>query len=320
MKRSRVGGGDNRRRVASNQTLPRKRKHAPPPRGRVDEKAQRAALDKICRDEHGKGLNEFDLKKNTAPGTWSRSKQKLCTPEMAKMMAVYVMSICFSYEMVETSLFCAWWWWPFLPLVAWWKRYGWGIWSGAVHFSQTSTGGCRPLMIALGWVGAMTDWTADLYLGTVAKQSLAMILGCSIDLLPDGLKIVPCYGTLTAVCFHAYNLFFPVLYVTVACTKRGERICALLGYSEDATRDLLSGLVFLSKTARDNGVEYKLPQTWLGHRRGKKLAHVIMFCCPSARLVDGRLIYFRIAHDKPTLDDNEAMRSASRCGTGSFDL
>ena len=303
-----AGAKKRARRDGPKGTHPRRPKHTPPTKGRVDENEQLNGLKRQARDLYDVNLDDFQLPRNSAPGTDNRSKQKLCTPEMAKMMAFYVMMICFSYEMVETSLFCAWWWWPFLPLVSWWKRYGWGIWSGAMDFGHKHTGGCRPLMIALGWVGAVGSWAGDVYLGQVAKQSLAMFLGCTPEELPVGLKVVPYYGTLIAVCFHAFNLFFPVLYVNVACTNRGKKICKLLGYSPKATHVLLSGLVFLSKTCRDNGVEYELPREWLGHGKKKKLKYMLMFVHPSARLEDGRFIYWRIPHDKPKLNDSEATR------------
>ena len=95
----------------------RRQKHAPPPRGRVDEKAQLAGLNKIIRDDYGKDPNA-PLGLSSSPGTWSTAKRGLCTPQLAKMMAVYVMTICFTYQMVETSLYCGWWWWLVGALLA----------------------------------------------------------------------------------------------------------------------------------------------------------------------------------------------------------
>ena len=43
----------------------------------------------------------------------------------------------------------------FAPLVSYWKRYGWGIWSGDQSISYTWTVGVRPLLIALGFVGLL---------------------------------------------------------------------------------------------------------------------------------------------------------------------
>ena len=43
----------------------------------------------------------------------------------------------------------------FAPLVSYWKRYGWGIWSGDQSISCTWTVGVRPLLIALGFVGLL---------------------------------------------------------------------------------------------------------------------------------------------------------------------
>ena len=37
---------------------------------------------------------------------------------------------CFEIAPDQHQIFAAWWWWPVAPLVSWWKRYGWGIWSG----------------------------------------------------------------------------------------------------------------------------------------------------------------------------------------------
>ena len=55
--------------------------------------------------------------------------------------------------MMDTSIHCAWWVSMFAPLVSYWKRYGWGIWSGDQSISCTWTVGVRPLLVALGFVG-----------------------------------------------------------------------------------------------------------------------------------------------------------------------
>jgi len=55
--------------------------------------------------------------------------------------------------MMDTSIHCAWWISMFAPLVSYWKRYGWGIWSGDQSISCTWTVGVRPLLVALGFVG-----------------------------------------------------------------------------------------------------------------------------------------------------------------------
>ena len=59
---------------------------------------------------------------------------------MVKMCAAYVMVMCFGQEMVDTSIHCAWWWWPCAPIVSFWKRYGWGCWSGDTTFGKGASG------------------------------------------------------------------------------------------------------------------------------------------------------------------------------------
>ena len=52
-------------------------------------------------------------------------------------------------ELLE-RLFAAWWWWPVAPLVSWWKRYGWGIWSG-------------PNNIDVGGVAGQLEYAMNVY-------------------------------------------------------------------------------------------------------------------------------------------------------------
>ena len=132
--------------------------------------------------------------------------------------------------------------------MSWWKRYGWGIWSGDIGFGKGSSGGVRPLLISLGFIGAVGAWAPGLALGETGRQALAMFLGCKKALLPAGLMVVPYYGTLISANFKALNLWMPLLRTTVACTKRGEAVCKTLGFKKGAMHFLLSGLVFLSKT------------------------------------------------------------------------
>ena len=185
---------------------------------------------------------------NSSPGTWTKAKRDNCTSEMVKTCAAYVMTMCFSDEMVDTSIHCAWWWWPWAPILSWWKRYGWGCWSGDKNFGKGHTGGVRPLLIALGFIGTVGAWVPDVVLGETGRQALAMFLGCKKALLPAGLMVVPYYGTLISANFKALNLWMPLLRTTVACTKRGEAVCKTLSFKKGAMHFLLSGLVFLSKT------------------------------------------------------------------------
>ena len=62
------------------------------------------------------------------------------------------------------------------------------------------------------------------------------------------------------------------------------------------------------RPAQDNGIIYDLDPSFLGHKKGAKLKHMLFFVHPALPLVDGRIIYWRIPHNKPTLDNNEATR------------
>ena len=293
------------------------KKHAKQPRhvptkpkepagGWPDDAKVLAELDEKCQSTFGKRLRDFMIGKNSNPGTWQAAKQKNCTAPMARMCAAYVMTMCFGDEMVDTSIHCAWWWWPVGPIVSWWKRYGWGIWSGEVGFGKGSSGGVRPLMIALGYVGAVGAWVPGLALGHTATRALALFLGCRVELLaPLNLVMVPYYGTLISACFKALNLWTPLLRTSVACTKRGRAICEALGMQK-ASDTILSGLIFLSKTCMDNGIVYNLPGSWLGHGKKKKLKHRLLFVHPALPLVNNRIVYWSIPHDAPTLKNNAA--------------
>ena len=62
------------------------------------------------------------------------------------------------------------------------------------------------------------------------------------------------------------------------------------------------------RPAQGNGIIYHLDPSFLGHKKGAKLKHMLFFVHPALPLVDGRIIYWRIPHNKPTLDNNEATR------------
>ena len=62
------------------------------------------------------------------------------------------------------------------------------------------------------------------------------------------------------------------------------------------------------RPAQDNGIIYDLDPSFLGHKKGAKLKHMLFFVHPALPLVDGRIIYWRIPHNEPTLDHSEATR------------
>ena len=247
MPKTKAKGHNNKKHAGPKQ---KKQRHKPtePAGGWPDDDKVIAELDQKAQSTYGFRLLDVRLRGNSSPGTWNNAKRDNCTGAMAKMCAAYVMVMCFSQEMVDTSLHCAWWWWPFAPIVSFWKRYGWGCWSGDTSFGKGQSGGVRPLLIALGFVGAVGAWAPGLPLGETGRQALAMFLGCKEALLPAGLVIVPYYGSLISANFRALNLWMPLLRTTVACTKRGEAVCKTLGWKKGAMHFLLSGLVFLSKT------------------------------------------------------------------------
>jgi len=242
------GGATHKTKKQSKKTKRARHKPTEPAGGWPDDDKALAELDQQSWSVFGVRLCDVDLPGNSSPSTWNKLKREKCTAPMARMCAAYVMTMCFSDEMTETSIYCAWWWWPFAPILSWWKRYGWGVWSGDIGFGKGSSGGVRPLLIALGFVGAVGAWVPGLALGDTATRALAMFLGCKKALLPAGLMVVPYYGTLISANFKALNLWMPLLRTTVACTKRGEAVCKTLGFKKGAMHFLLSGLVFLSKT------------------------------------------------------------------------
>ena len=247
MPKTKAKGHNNKKHAGPKQ---KKQRHKPtePAGGWPDDAKILAELEKESWSVFGVKLRDVNMWKNSSPGTWCRSKRDNCTAPMARMCAAYVMVMCFGQEMVDTSINCAWWWWPWAPILSWWKRYGWGCWSGEVGFGPNATGGVRPLLISLGFIGAVGAWVPGLALGETGRQALAMFLGCKKALLPAGLMVVPYYGTLISANFKALNLWMPLLRTTVACTKRGEAVCKALGKKKAAMHFLLSGLVFLSKT------------------------------------------------------------------------
>ena len=62
------------------------------------------------------------------------------------------------------------------------------------------------------------------------------------------------------------------------------------------------------RPAQDNGIIYDLDPSFLGHKKGAKLKHMLFFVHPALPLVDGRIVYWRIPHNKSTLGDDEATR------------
>ena len=46
----------------------------------------------------------------------------------------------------------------------------------------------------------------------------------------------------------------------------------------------------------------------MGHKKGAKLKHMLFFVHPALPLVNGRIVYWRIPHNEPTLDNSEATR------------
>jgi len=263
------GGATHKTKKPSKKTRRARNKPLEPAGGWPDDTKVLAELDEKAWSVFGVRLRDITTIRNSSPGTYNKVKREKCTGPMAKMCAAYVMVMCFSQEMVDTSLHCAWWWWPWAPILSWWKRYGWGVWSGDEGFGPTATGGVRPLLIALGFVGAVGAWAPGLPLGETGRQALAMFLGCKKALLPAGLMVVPYYGTLISANFKALNLWMPLLRTTVACTKRGEAVCKTLGFKKAAMHFLLSGLVFLSKTCmvcarRPSRGLRKLSRRWRG--------------------------------------------------------
>jgi len=230
------------------------------------------------------------------------------TKTMACLCAAYIMAIGFSYEMVETSFNCAWWWWQWLGvIVCYFKKYGWGLWTCAKGEGGGHTGGMRPLMRALGFMGDWSDWVTCTAISGTANQALALFLKCGLDELPDKLQMIPCYGPLLSVTFIALNLYFPLFYLSIVCTKRGEYICAGDGLSKLATDAILSGMVFLSKTVVNNSVYFRCPARWLGHK-DENQPHLLQLSFPAAPLYQNRLVALRIRHSEPRLQDGEALR------------
>ena len=62
------------------------------------------------------------------------------------------------------------------------------------------------------------------------------------------------------------------------------------------------------RPAQDNGIIYDLDPSFLGHKKGAKLKHMLFFVHPALPLVDGRIVYWRCPHNKPSLGNDEATR------------
>ena len=279
-----------------------------PPRPPSDDELAEELL-REGHEDYGVDLKDYALKGNDRPGTWDRAKRGLCTKTMMNCCAAYMIAFGFAYPMVETSLCCAWWWWSWVGvLVCYWKKYGWGLWSFANgEGGKGHTGGGRPVMRALGFMGDFEDWVAGRTLSGTALRCLALFLDCSLDALPSSLCMIPCYGPMLSVTFMALNRYFPLLYITVVCTKRGEHVCESMGLGEEATHTVLSGCMFLSHTIINNSAYFLCPSAWLGHENNDQ-RYLITFVLPAARLYKKRVVCWSIRHSEPTLRDSEASR------------
>jgi hypothetical protein len=279
-----------------------------PPRPLSDEEAAEAVRQEARAEFPDVDLDDVDLKENDRPGTYTQVMRGHVTKTMACLCAAYMMAIGFSFEMVETSFCCAWWWWQWLgAIVCYFKKYGWGLWSGAVNESKGQTGGMRPLMREIGFMGDFSDWVACTAITGTAHQALALFLKCGLDEVPKGLQMIPCYGPLLSVTFIALNFYFPLFYLSIVCTKRGEYICAGHGLLKLATDAILSGMVFLSETVVNNSVYVRCPARWLGHK-DENQPHLLQLSFPAAPLYRGRLVALRIRHSEPRLEDGKALR------------
>ena len=280
-----------------------------PPRPLSDDELAEE-LRRQCREEFGATvvLDDVRLDRNDRPGTDTRVMRGHVTKTMACLCAAYMMAIGFSYEMVETSFCCAWWWWQWLgAIVCYFKKYGWGLWSGAVSEGGGQTGGMRPLMREIGFMGDWSDCVACTAISGTANQALALFLKCGLNELPDELSMIPCYGPLLSVTFIALNFYFPLFYLSIVCTKRGENICAGDGLLKLATDAILSGMVFLSETVVNNSVYVRCPARWLGHE-DENQPHLLQLSFPAAPLFQNRLVALRIRHSEPRLRDGKALR------------
>ena len=191
--------------------------------------------------------------------------------------------------------------------MCYWKKYGWGLWSFAIDEGGNHTGGGRPVMRALGFMGDFEDWVAGRTLSGTALRCLALFLDCSLDALPSGLYMIPCYGPMLSATFMALNWYFPLLYITIVCTKRGEYVCKGADLGEEAMHTVLSGCFFLSHTVVNNSAYFLCPSAWLGHENDDQ-RYLITFVLPAAQLYKRRLVCWSIRHSEPTLRNTEASR------------
>ena len=273
-----------------------------------DEDAAEAVRQQARAEFPDVNLDDVKLKENDRPGTYTQVMRGHVDKNMACLCAAYIMAIGFSYEMVETSFCCAWWWWQWLgAIVCYFKKYGWGLWSGANSEGGSHTGGMRPLMREIGFMGDFSDWVSCTAISGTANQALALFLKCGLNELPDNLRMIPCYGPLLSVTFIALNFYFPLFYLSIVCTKRGEYICAGDGLSKLATDAILSGMVLLSETVVNNSVYFRCPARWLGHK-DENQPYLLQISFPAAPLYQNRLVALRIRHSEPRLRDDEATR------------
>ena len=62
------------------------------------------------------------------------------------------------------------------------------------------------------------------------------------------------------------------------------------------------------RPAQDNGIIYDLDPSFLGHKPGAELKHMLLFVHLALPLVDGRVVYWRCPHNESSLDNSEATR------------
>ena len=104
------GGATHKTKKPSKKTKRARNKPMEPAGGWPDDDKVLEGLDQQSWSVFGVRLRDVQLLKNTSPGTFNHVKREKCTAPMVKMCAAYVMTMCFSDEMVDTSLHCAWWW------------------------------------------------------------------------------------------------------------------------------------------------------------------------------------------------------------------
>ena len=103
MPKTKATGKNHKKHAGARHKKPR-HKPAEPAGGWPDVDKVVAELEQKAQSTYGVNLRDVYCRWTSSPGTWVKAKRDNCTLEMVKTCAAYVMVMCFSQEMVDTSI------------------------------------------------------------------------------------------------------------------------------------------------------------------------------------------------------------------------